>query len=50
MLDGIVHGLASNVVEMRRHGVIVDQHGSKTLEPAADREQVFHFAGQLLQG
>src|SRR5580692_11771586 len=44
VLDRVVNRLPRNIVEMRGHRIVMNQDGSKTLEPAADREQVFHFA------
>ena len=43
MFDGIIHGFLRNVIEMRRHGVVVDQHWCFALEAAADSKQIFNF-------
>ena len=45
VLDGIVHGFLSDVVKMRRHGSVVNQHGRIALKTADDTEQVLDLAG-----
>ena len=48
VLDGVVYRLPCDVVKMRRHCVVVNQHRGKTLEAAGNPEQVLHFARPLL--
>ena len=50
MLDGIVHGFLRDVVEMRGHGVIVDQHGGFALEAAGNPKEILDLTGPELQG
>src|SRR5271154_6988108 len=47
VLDRVVHRLPGNIVKMRRHGIVVDQHWSKAMEAATHCEQVFHFPRPL---
>src|SRR4051812_38228031 len=42
VLDGVIHGFLGDVIEMRRHRVVVDQHGRVAFEATADSEEVFN--------
>ena len=49
MFNGIVNRLARDVVKVRGHRVIMNQHRGKTLEAAGNPKQIFHFARPLLE-
>ena len=49
MFDGVIHGFLRNVIEMRCHGVVVDQHGRFALEAAGNSEEIFDFTGPELE-
>ena len=44
VFDGVIHGFLRNVIEMRRHGVVVDQHGCFAFEAAGNSEQIFYLS------
>ena len=45
VLDGIVHRLLRDVIQMRRHGRIVNQYRVFALEATGKSEQVFDLTG-----
>ena len=49
VFDGIVDGFLRDVIEMRGHGVVMDQHRRIALEAAGDPKQILHFAGPTLE-
>ena len=50
VLDGVVHGLARDVVKVRGGVYVVKQHRFATFETAGDLEQILHFFGVTRQG